>query len=148
MLEEEWEKHLAEPGTQEMWVGNKCYSGDSDVFQMPTLMKCWAYFSLFLSFSFQEWQLSLGSLLMLGKHFNLYVSPWINTTSHQLDLCEFKASLVYEWVPGQSGLHRKTLYQNKPHTHTQLPPFTPFGIQLANLFFWGWDGVKYRTPFI
>lgn len=31
----------------------------------------------------------------------------------QANLCEFKASLVYVGVPGHSGVHSETLFQNK-----------------------------------
>jgi hypothetical protein len=30
-----------------------------------------------------------------------------------VDLCEFEVSLVYKASPGQPGLHRETLSQNK-----------------------------------
>jgi hypothetical protein len=35
-----------------------------------------------------------------------------------VDLCEFKASLVYKASPGQPGLHRETLFQKQTNKQT------------------------------
>lgn len=41
--------------------------------------------------------------------------PLISTLGRQkqVDLCEFKGSLVYQGVPGQPGLYRETLFKKQ-----------------------------------